>query len=95
MTNSESERKRTSDHEKIQSWVEERDGKPAIVSGTKRDTGGVLRIDFGEPGRSLEQISWEEFFTIFDENNLAFLYQDGDTDDKPSHFNKFVLRDRD
>ena len=53
----------------------------------------VLRIDFGEPEESLEEISWDEFFKIFDENNLAFLYQDKTSDGKPSRFNKFVERD--
>lgn len=86
--------KRTIDHAEIEQWVEDHNGKPAIVSGTKRGDGGVLRIDFGEPGRSLEQISWEEFFAIFDDNKLAFLYQDTDASSKPSRFNKFVLRNR-
>ena len=55
--------------------------------------GGILRIDFGEPEEGLEKISWEDFFKVFDERKLAFLYQDKTADGKMSRFNKFVARD--
>jgi hypothetical protein len=90
------EAKRTTNHDKIQKWVEKRGGKPACVRGTggKGDT-GVLRIDF--PGYSgadtLQAIEWDEFFQKFDEQNLAFLYQDKTAGGKPSNFNKLVNRD--
>lgn len=80
----------TTDHETIRKWSEERDGHPAMVD--TGGEGGILRIDFGEPNDSLKRISWDEFFEIFESNNLMFLYQDrvqGDT----SRFNKFVSRD--
>jgi hypothetical protein len=49
---------------------------------------GVLRIDFAEPNDRLEEISWDDWFEAFEENKLAFLYQDeGD-----SRFNKLVDR---
>jgi len=35
----------------------------------------------------------EEFFKIFDENKLAFLYQDKTADGETSRFCKFVERD--
>ena len=59
------------------------------ATGGKNDV-GLLRIDFpGFSGKdSLEEISWDDFFKAFDENDLAFLYQD----DKDSKFNKFVSR---
>jgi hypothetical protein len=79
----------TTNHDEIRRWVEERDGRPAVVrTGGK---GGILRIDFGEPEDSLEPIEWDEFFRIFDENNLAFLHQDK-KEDGQSRFNKFVER---
>ena len=80
----------TTDHDMIRQWVEARGGHPARVKG--RGPGGILRIDFGEPEESLEQISWDEFFKIFDENGLAFLHQDETEDGKTSRFNKFVER---
>jgi hypothetical protein len=68
----------TVDHDEIRSWVEEHDGKPASVRGTEEgDEAGVLRIDFpGGAGEDrLEHISWDEWLAKFDENELAFLYQ--------------------
>jgi hypothetical protein len=75
----------TKDHEAIRKWAEKRGGHPARVKGTN-----ILRIDFGEPEPTLEQISWDEFFKIFDESDLDFLYQDKTADGKTSRFFKFV-----
>jgi hypothetical protein len=84
---------KTTDHKKIRQWIEERQGRPAIVKNTEHNNGGVLRVDFQEPDEGLEQISWEEFFEIFDSRKLAFLYQGTTGDGKKSRFNKFVERD--
>lgn len=85
-----SEAQTTTDHDEIRKWAEERDGRPAKVETDR--PGGILRIDFGEPDKNLEQISWEEFFEIFDSNKLAFLHQDETGGGKTSRFNKFVER---
>jgi len=86
-----SEAKVTTDHDEIREWVEERGGHPAKVKGTE-----LLRIDY--PGFSgedrLEEITWETFFKAFEENNLAFLYQDETKDGKQSRFSKLVDRDK-
>jgi len=76
------------DHDASRKWAEARDGRPARVKAS--GDGGILRIDFGEPEESLEEISWDDFFTIFDENGLAFLHQDETEDGKISRFNKFL-----
>jgi hypothetical protein len=88
------ESKTTTNHDEIRRWAEARGGHPAAV----RDTGdggdpGILRIDFGEPEESLEEIPWDEFFRKFDENNLAFLYQEQTEGGGESRFNKFVSRE--
>jgi len=83
-----SEAKRTRNHDEIRKWAEARGGHPARVKG--QGEGGLLRIDFGKPEERLEPIEWEEFFEIFDENNLDFLCQDKTADGKQSRFNKFV-----
>ena len=85
------EAKTTTDHNEIRRWVEERGGFPACVKGTgDQNDPGLLRIDY--PGFSgeerLQKISWEEFFTKFDNENLAFLYQD----EPDSRFSKLIDR---
>lgn len=81
----------TTDHDKIRLWAESRRGKPARVRASR--PGGILRIDFGEAEEDLEEISWDEFFQIFDDNELAFLHQDKTSSGSTSRFNKFVDRD--
>ncbi len=86
----------TTDHDTIRNWVEERGGKPAAVAATgSRDDPGIIRVDFaGYSGEdSLEEISWDEWFEAFEENNLAFVYQDTTADGERSNFNKLVSRD--
>lgn len=82
----------TIDHDEIRRWIESRQGHPSVVratEGTRKGSAGLLRVDFGEPEESLEQISWDDFFDTFDSNDLAFLYQD----ENQSRFHKFVRRD--
>ncbi|WP_407048848.1 hypothetical protein [Methyloraptor flagellatus] len=81
--------KTTIDHDEIRQWVEGHGGRPSRVKATgKGDDPGILRFDFAEPDDSLEEISWDEFFEKFEENELALLYQaEGD-----SRFNKLISR---
>ncbi len=88
--------KTTTDHDEIRKWVESRDGKPVSVRGTgDEDEPGVLRIDFpgGAGNDRLEEIPWEAWFEKFDENELAFLYQDKKADGEQSTFFKLVSRE--
>ena len=90
-----SESRTTTDHEEIRRWVEEHDGKPARVRGTGNDDDpGILRIDFpgGAGEEALEHISWDEWFEKFDQNNLAFLYQERKASGEDSTFFKLVKR---
>lgn len=84
-----SEAKTTTDHDTIRRWAEKHGGRPSRVRDTgKGDDPGILRLDFAEPDEGLEEISWDEFFDKFEENDLALLYQDeGD-----SRFNKLIRR---
>lgn len=87
--------KTTTSHEEIRKWVEKRGGHPAVVASTENNDrpGGLLRIDYDEPGGNddsrLQRISWDEFFKIFDKNDIAFLH-DPDSD---SRFSKFVQKE--
>lgn len=87
------ESKQTTDHEVIRGWIEERQGRPSVVEATWDGTSGLLRIDFGEEDESLTEISWDDFFRVFDENNLEFLYQVETADGNQSRFFKFVEKD--
>ena len=87
--------KTTTNHDEIRKWVEKRGGHPAVVGETENNgrSGGLLRIDYDEPGGNdddrLRRISWNEFFEIFDKNDIAFLYDpEGD-----SRFSKFVANE--
>jgi hypothetical protein len=87
--------KTTTNHDEIRKWVEKRGGHPAVASSTENSRGGgLLRIDYDEPGGNdddrLHRITWDEFFKIFDENDIALLYDpEGD-----SRFSKFVSKER-
>lgn len=86
----------TTDHEEIREWVESRGGKPACVKRTGQgDDPGILRIDFpgGSGEDTLEHIDWDTWFEAFDENNLAFVYQEETADGAESRFNKLVSRE--
>jgi hypothetical protein len=89
-----SQAKVITDHQQIKRWAEERGGHPAKVRNTEDNSGegGVLRFDFAEKDASLEDISWEEFFEIFEENGLALLEQEETRSGRVSRFSKFVNR---
>lgn len=85
----------TTNLNEIKRWAQERNGKPVKVKGTGKNGGGVLRIDF--PGYSgedtLQEISWDEWYQIFKENDLQFLYQDKTSEGKESRFFKLINKE--
>ena len=88
--------KATTDHDEIRQWAEERGARPSCVRGTGGDDDiGMLRLDFpGYSGEdSLTEISWDEWFDKFDDNNLALIVQDQTAGGETSNFNKIVSRD--
>lgn len=87
--------KTTTNHDEIRKWAEARNAKPSTVkrTGNKEDP-GILRLNFpGYSGAdSLEEVSWDEWFKKFDEQQLALLYQEETKDGQKSNFNKLVSR---
>ncbi len=81
----------TIDHELVRAWAENREGYPGRAKGVGEE--GTLKIGFKEKESGLEKVTWEEFFEIFDENDLAFVYESGANDDKSNRFFKFVRRE--
>ena len=94
MAETKSQTKTTTDHDEIRRWVEQHDGRPAVVRGTRGDGSAVLRIDFpgGAGEDELEPVSWDEWFEIFDRNRLALLYQEQKASGEDSTFFKLVQR---
>lgn len=76
----------TTNYEVIRAWIEEHRGKPAIVGISKEDGSGILRSG----KESLEKISWDKFFEIFEDNDLTLLYQYEIKYGETSRISKFV-----
>jgi hypothetical protein len=68
---------------------------PSRVIGTgNHEDAGLLRIDFPGYGGTgeLEEISWDDFFRKFEDEDLTFVYQEKTEDGDTSNFNKIVRR---
>jgi hypothetical protein len=83
------------DHEEIRRWAESRHARPSCVKGTGggHDV-GMIRLNFpGYSGEeSLQDISWDDWFSQFDDNQLALVVQDRTASGEHSNFNKLVRR---
>jgi hypothetical protein len=87
--------KTTRDHDEIRKWAEARGAVPSEVASThKGKEPGILRFQFPDAVNrnddKLKEISWDEFFEKFDENNLELVYQEKTADGQPSNFNKLI-----
>lgn len=85
----------TKDPEEIRKWAESRGAVPAEVGSTESSGGpGILRFMFPKASRrkdaALKEISWEDFFRKFKENNLEMVYQDKTAAGRTSNFNKLI-----
>lgn len=85
----------TIDHYIIRRWVEHRYGHPAHIKGIENglDKGGLyISFEDEEPDIDIELIDWEQFFKLFEKNNLAFLYKTKTRSGAESRFYKFMDR---
>jgi hypothetical protein len=72
-----SEETTTTDHGFIRAWAEAREGRPGRLEGRLSINGSpLLRFDFGTPETGLTEIAWDEFFDIFERDQLALEYRD-------------------
>lgn len=83
----------TVSHEKIIDWTKSRGGKPAVLKDNNGNASDKLHINFLGFAEDDLQVSWDEFFAIFDRKNLEFLYIDENGDGRESYFYKFALSD--
>ena len=83
------------DHDEIRRWAASRHATPSCVTGTGGE-GDVGMIRLNVPGYagedSLQAISWDDWFSQFDDDQLALLVQDRTASGEPSNFNKLVRR---
>jgi hypothetical protein len=61
------------DHGFIRAWAEAREGRPGRLENRGAP---LLRFDFGTPEPGLTEIAWDEFFEIFERQQLALEYAD-------------------
>jgi hypothetical protein len=68
----------TRNHDVIMRWAEERGARPATVARKSENARPrVLRLDFpGYGGQDLEEIGWDEWFSVFDARGVSFIYQE-------------------
>ncbi len=69
---------RTFKHEDIKSWAEAREARPVQVRNFEGER-VTDRVRFRFPSESFpdeEDLSWNEFFEIFDESKLEFVFED-------------------
>ncbi len=71
----------TVNHEEIESWASARGGEPVLKEGK-------LAIRFPGEAQEAEAISWQDFFIRFEEESLAFAYEE----DEASRFYSFAER---
>jgi hypothetical protein len=76
----------TRSHEVIEAWARARQGQPATATRGPDGRPRTLRMDFGEPTPSLEAIEWDEWFGVFDDRDLVFVYQEERRDGRQSNF---------
>lgn len=89
-----SESRKTTDRNAIKRWAEARKGVPTFVKGTENGDEGVLRIHFPEASSNdnFDKVDWDQFFGVFEEKNLAMVYQEEKQNGEKSTFHKFVSR---
>jgi hypothetical protein len=75
-------RQNKNNRKSIRTWIEDRNGKPAIVKGTK----DLLRIKFSKEDEDLQEIQWDRFFNLLKKNSLLFIYDN----EKDSRFCAFI-----
>lgn len=90
------------DHNEIRQWAEKHNGTPQIIDHETAQGDKVgIRINF--PGHNDEEllsvdvkphdISWDEFFQIFDERGLALEYTDKIPEYDPNDSYRFLRRE--
>jgi len=84
----------TRNHDVIRDRAERRGARPTVLEDLAAGEPRTLRFAFRDGGeadrtgrsRRLEPIEWEDFFRVFDDRKLVFLYQERRRDGRDSNF---------
>lgn len=78
----------TRSHDVIRQWADQRNAIPATVPGTEHAGHlGVLRFDFpGYGGQALEHVTWQQWFSAFDDRKLVMIFQEHMRNGRMSNF---------
>lgn len=79
----------------IKAWADERGAKPATSPGDDAANPRVLRFDFPNYDKSLQEVSWDAWCRVFDERQLVFLFQQHLKSGKQSNFFRLDSPERD
>ncbi|NTV31490.1 hypothetical protein HGA91_05955 [candidate division WWE3 bacterium] len=93
----------TTDHAKVREWAQQNNAKPQLIDSPHSYGDKIgIRLDF--PGRlddadlsmkkTVKDITWEEFFKLFDELGLAMEYADTTHAVEAINFYRFVKREQ-
>lgn len=85
----------TTDHNVIRDWADDRGGLPAVIKNPATPEEELLRVhflDMGDDDDLFRIISWQEFFELFEERQLEFIYQEYAKNGEKSFFCKLVKR---
>ena len=89
--------KTTTDHEEVRRWAQDRGGSPACVHNPFNTAGETseLRIDFlhEKYNDDVREVTWEEFFALFDRQRMVLVYQTETEGGKVSRFGRIVRPD--
>jgi hypothetical protein len=67
----------TTDRQVIRRWAEEREAVPAMVASAENE-GAPMVLRFHFPGvatGNVHEVQWDEWFRVFDQQGLAFVYE--------------------
>lgn len=87
---------KTTNHQTIEHWVTNRNGKPIRLREENNDPGlGPIAIyfpDIKDKADNAEEIPWTEFFDFFEDKKLAFFYKENEADGSVSYYYRIENR---
>ena len=91
------ETKTTTNHDEIRRWAHDRGGRPSRIHNTFGSTldSCVLQIDFlhDKYDDDVQEITWEEFFDLFDREHMVLVYQTETEGGNLSRFGRIVRQE--